>query len=316
MIPYGADADVITYTITDDRDKTYEVSSVFDNTVPGNRAILVYLNNAQLYHGLDYTFETESSNVKIIKTITIGDVLKIVDYTNTLGNYVAPTPTKLGLYPKFKPEIVSDDTYAVTQNVIVGHDGSRTIAYGDNRDNVILELEKRMYNNIKTEYQETVFNIKKYTPGRFRATDITEAQVNDILEDEFLRWVTKHRIPYTENTTFDANVSTTWNYKNFTDSVDKTVLQQGHWKGLFRYYFDTYKPHTNSWEMFGWSQKPSWWETRYGPAPYTSGKVFMQWPTASLDTAGIFTGEIELTYIDGKVQTVFDELKFEVREDY
>jgi len=271
MIPYGADADVITYTITDDRDKTYEVSSVFDNTVPGNRAILVYLNNAQLYHGLDYTFETESSNVKIIKTITIGDVLKIVDYTNTLGNYVAPTPTKLGLYPKFKPEIVSDDTYAVTQNVIVGHDGSRTIAYGDNRDNVILELEKRMYNNIKTEYQETVFNIKKYTPGRFRATDITEAQVNDILEDEFLRWVTKHRIPYTENTTFDANVSTTWNYKNFTDSVDKTVLQQGHWKGLFRYYFDTYKPHTNSWEMFGWSQKPSWWETRYGPAPYTSG---------------------------------------------
>lgn len=54
----------------------------------------------------------------------------------------------------------------------------------------------------------------------------------------------------------------------------------------------------------------------YRIAPYTSGAVFMQWPVAALDTAGIFTGEIELTYSDSKVQTVFDELKFEVREDY
>ena len=64
----------------------------------------------------------------------------------------------------------------------------------------------------------------------------------------------------------------------------------------------------------------------YRVAPYTSGKIFMQWPiavvdsdgvsTSALDTAGIFTGEVELTYNDGKIQTVFDELKFEVRGDY
>ena len=29
MVPYGADADITTYTITDDRDKTYEIASVF-----------------------------------------------------------------------------------------------------------------------------------------------------------------------------------------------------------------------------------------------------------------------------------------------
>jgi hypothetical protein len=271
MVPYGADADITTYTITDDRDKTYEIASVFDNTTPSNRAILVYLDNAQLYHGIDYTFETTSANIKLIKTIAIGNVLKIADYPNTLGNYIAPTPTKLGLYPAFKPEIVSDTTYAVTQNVIIGHDGSRTIAYGDNKDNIILELEKRIYNNIKTTYKENVFDIKKHTPGRWRVTDFSEAQVNDILEDEFLRWITKHRIDYTTNTTFDANTPNTWNYKNFTDRADKKILKQGHWKGLFRYYYDTYKPHTNAWEMFGWSEKPTWWETRYGPAPYTSG---------------------------------------------
>ena len=38
---------------------------------------------------------------------------------------------KLGMYPKFKPELVSDNTYRTATNVIVGHDGSRTVAYGD-----------------------------------------------------------------------------------------------------------------------------------------------------------------------------------------
>lgn len=54
----------------------------------------------------------------------------------------------------------------------------------------------------------------------------------------------------------------------------------------------------------------------YTIAPATSGKVFLQWPEGVLDTAGIFTGEIEITFIDGNIQTVFSEIKFEVREDY
>ena len=51
-------------------------------------------------------------------------------------------------------------------------------------------------------------------------------------------------------------------------------------------------------------------------APYTEGKVFMQWPSGVLDTAGTFTGEVEVTYSGGGVQTVFDQLKFKVRGDY
>jgi hypothetical protein len=51
-------------------------------------------------------------------------------------------------------------------------------------------------------------------------------------------------------------------------------------------------------------------------SPYTDGKVFMQWPVGVLDTAGTFTGEVEVTYSTGAVQTVFDQLKFKVREDH
>jgi|TARA_B110000914_G_scaffold155607_1_gene136775 hypothetical protein len=46
------------------------------------------------------------------------------------------------------------------------------------------------------------------------------------------------------------------------------------------------------------------------------GDVFLAWPAAALDTAGTFTGEIEVTYADGGIQTVYDQLKFKVREDY
>ena len=51
-------------------------------------------------------------------------------------------------------------------------------------------------------------------------------------------------------------------------------------------------------------------------APSTDGRVFMQWPVGVLDTAGTFTGEVEVTTSTGGVQTVFDQLKFKVRGDY
>jgi hypothetical protein len=54
----------------------------------------------------------------------------------------------------------------------------------------------------------------------------------------------------------------------------------------------------------------------YRIEPYTSGKVFLQWPAEALDTAGSFTGEVEITYQNGQVSTVYKELRFLVREDY
>ena len=61
-----------------------------------------------------------------------------------------PSPSKLGMYPTYKPEIISDDTYITTTSMIRRHDGSFIKAYGDERDDLIIELERRIYNNIKT----------------------------------------------------------------------------------------------------------------------------------------------------------------------
>ena len=52
-------------------------------------------------------------------------------------------------------------------------------------------------------------------------------------------------------------------------------------------------------------------------APYTNGKCFMTWGATTLAvSAGTYEGEIELTYADGGILTLFDRLKFKVRADF
>lgn len=50
-----------------------------------------------------------------------------------------------------------------------------------------------------------------------------------------------------------------------------------------------------------------------------NGVVLFSWATAptSLDgDPGDYEGEIEITFIDGQIQTVYDVLKFKLREDF
>jgi len=51
--------------------------------------------------------------------------------------------------------------------------------------------------------------------------------------------------------------------------------------------------------------------------PYTNGECFMQWNLTTLDVdAGTYEGEIELEDSAGRKQTIFDKLKFKVRDDF
>lgn len=51
--------------------------------------------------------------------------------------------------------------------------------------------------------------------------------------------------------------------------------------------------------------------------PGAGGRVQFSWGANDLDReAGDYQGEIEITYPDGSIQTVFDLLKFKIREDF
>lgn len=45
------------------------------------------------------------------------------------------------------------------------------------------------------------------------------------------------------------------------------------------------------------------------------GQVSTNFPSGTFDEAGIYEAEMEITFISGGVQTVFDMIKFNVREE-
>lgn len=273
MVAYGNDKSVREWTVTDSRNTVYPIVKDFNISKLGLRSVLVYLNNTQLVVGRDYEFLDNDSAVQILTTLLPGDKLTINDYTSTEGAYVPPTPTKLGMYPKYVPEIFDDYTYATGPvKVIQGHDGSITIAHNDYRDEIILELEKRIFNNIKAEYNQGLLDVNELTPGAFRETDYSLNEVNGILQRDFVKWANLHNLDYVTNTTANSDNPFTWNYYGSLNEATGIEVS-GNWRSFFKYFYDTDRPHTHPWEMLGIASKPVWWDAEYGPAPYTAGNT-------------------------------------------
>ena len=274
MVPYGTDKIVRTWTISNVNNTVYPITSDFTLDTLQLRAVLVYLNGTQLIHGTDYVFVANDSSVEILTQLTVGDNLVINDYTNTEGSFIPSTPTKLGLYPKFVPSIFTDSTYVVPTDVIQGHDGSITKAYGDYRDDVILELEKRIYNNIKTEYKHELLDVNSVIPGAFRENKYSQADLNKIIQKDFIKWTGQYGVDAKTNSSFDEDFPFTWNYtSSYSEALE--IGLTGSWRAVYNYFYDTDRPHSHPWEMLGFSEQPSWWEDQYGPAPYTAGNEML-----------------------------------------
>lgn len=278
MVPYGTLKNTITYTVFDPMILSWEITTVFSAETLSNRAVLVYLNDTQLISGIDYTFDTARPAFTFndtAVTLQVDDVITIVEYSNTDGCYIPETPSKLGTYPKFKPELVADDTYRTAINVIRGHDGSIMPAFNDYRDDFVLELEKRIYNNIKLPDTGMYQSIYEVLPGKFRTGEYSYTEVWSILSKSFLTWVGNNRIAdFTSNDTFLSNEQFTWNYSRFVDRIDGEYMP-GSWRAVYQYFYDTVHPHTRPWEMLGFAAMPDWWEGYYGPAPYTGGNKLL-----------------------------------------
>jgi hypothetical protein len=269
MIAYGTDKTTRTWTITDSRNTVYPIVSDFSLTTLSLRSIIVYLNGEQILRDRDYKFVTNDSSIQILKSLTTGDILVVDDYYSTEGSFVPATPTKLGLFPKFIPSLFEDNTYLTPVNVIQGHDGSIMLAYNDYRDAIIIEFEKRVYNNIKAEYRPELIDVNSIIPSAFRTTDYSVTEINSILQGEFIKWSGFYGIDYTTNNSFNDANPFTWNYTGSYNAARSTYVP-GYWRGVFKYFYDTDRPHTHPWEMLGFTEEPTWWSAEYGDAPYLS----------------------------------------------
>ena len=279
MVPYGAKIDT-NLTVVDGRIKLYPLSSVFTLAELSNRAVCIYLNGEQLVHGRDYTFDSQGL-VNIIATLTTGDVITTSEFENTDGSFVPSTPTKLGLWPKFEPMIYLDTSLVTPRWMIQGHDGSQVLAYGtygdggtaDYRDALILELEKRIYNNIKVEYDPSIFDIADVIPGYNRAVGYSRDEFNQVLAPSFYKWTGLVGVDFTKPMTYDRSNPFTFNYSlNYSPNGAQVPA---YWRGIYRWMLDTDRPHLCPWECLGFSVKPLWWDRVYGPAPYTKDNLVL-----------------------------------------
>ncbi len=274
MIGAGAYTPIV-YNVDDTGIKTFSLSTKFTLTELSKKAVYVYLNESQLLHGKDYEFNETFGFVTLLINLAENDVVEIREYVSTAFNHIPPTPTSMGLYKKYTPMIFSDDTYVEPKDVIQGHDGSITIAYGDYRDDLLLELEYRIYNNIKKEYNRDIFDIDKIVGGFYGTGAIYDrSQLDAIVVQEFLKWIQNTNINYTQNEYFDRQNSFTYTYSNMSDPSN-TINLLGWWRGVYQWFYDTDRPHRCPWEMLGFSEQPAWWEDEYGPAPYTKNNLLL-----------------------------------------
>ena len=275
MVPYGPLKNIVGqigaidgFEVFDPLKTNYEITNIFNDQTLSNQAVLVYVNNQQLVKGVDYVFRTDTPSIDFNITLNVGDIIKITEYSNTDGNYIPETPSKLGLWPSYVPEIFLDNTYRTPVTVIRGHDGSVTPSFNDYRDEFLLELELRIYNNIKLPINTTFSDIFKVVPGKFRSSDYSLTELNQVLGQSFLNWIGNNKLDYSINDTFNSNDPFTWNYSSSHDRIDGELLP-GSWRACYMYFYDTYRPHITPWEMLGFTSIPNWWEGFYGPGPYT-----------------------------------------------
>ena len=249
-------------------DITRDQNSMYVYDVTGGETLLV--------RGVDYEVVSDSLLIEVIilNSGLMGKRLSFVLYENPKPAYLPSTPSKLGLHATHVPRMEMDTTYAIPALVIVGHDGSRTIAYGDYRDRLLLELELRIYNLIqtkfRTEYSPPV-RIESIRPGYFRSTGYTVSEYADVIEPYLNKWCARNRANYRINewTRLSTGVAPNqlwklYNYRYAVTTSGTRLNMPGNWRGIFQHLYDTQRPDTCPWEMLGFSEQPTWWIKHYG----------------------------------------------------
>lgn len=272
MAGFGKKAERLKFTVKNGTQQVFAINNAFNTSTVSDRAVYVYLNNTQLYLGTDYEFDNVDNTLTVKVDLAINDVVEIIDY-DTTGSVIPHTPTKLGLYPSYKPEIFVDKSYLTPTKVIQGHDGSITKAFNDERDDMLLELEKRIYNNLKVKYNRDIFDILKNTPGQYRTNNFTRNEFNKVLRTDFGYWASLFDVDFETNSVSDDSIPFSYNFNTMINRQDQQL--PGSWRAIYKLYFDTDRPHTHPWEMLGITEKPTWFDSVYGKAPYTSGNKIL-----------------------------------------
>jgi hypothetical protein len=160
-----------------------------------------------------------------------------------------------------------------------------------------LLFEQLQYGSLPVKYsmEDHVpdLDVRTQLSGKFRVTSYTRSDVTTLQAPAWNRWLTMNQVDALRNTTFDISDPFSWNYGSSRDQDQQSL--PGSWRGIYFYYYDTDQPHASPWRMLGFSQKPTWWDSEYGTAPYTRGNLKL-WQ--DLEAGVIRQGDRAGTHVD------------------
>lgn len=245
--------------------------------------ITYFINNNILleYDSVNSSGNTTDEWVNLaLKEINIAKSLEVPFKNTGMGSlndldrtFIPPTPAFLGILKAYEPKIILDTMFEPAVTFIQGHDGSLTPTFDDFRDEVLLDLEQRIYNSIPTEFKNEKLSklpIYNIIPGKFRKTEYSIDEINKVLKPNFELWSAQAGVnykTYSSSTENDFDI----NYRSVKDKDNEII--PGHARGIYFWYYDTDRPNSCPWEMLGFSEEPDWWIDEYGVTPYTSGNI-------------------------------------------
>jgi hypothetical protein len=206
--------------------------------------------------------------------------------TTTTKTYIPPTPQFLGILKAYTPEKA---TYVHVGSSIgcynIDHMGIISKAYRvingvDLMDDVLYELENRIFNSIDNTFKSVDFvpamdSTELNPTAYFQNTEYTSDEYNSLELRGYVNFIASQGIDNSTHSYVQSNWMT-WNYTGTTYVVDgqpTNIPARGSWRAIYTDMFGTYRPATHPWEMFGFSQRPDWFNQEYEPTKVRIGTL-------------------------------------------
>ncbi len=276
MIGWGERLDnyrEVTYNVMGEFELTGEFEPISHRAGKG-LLLQVSYNGKFLTRQKDYDLVSEGDYYTRIQFADhmIGKQVNIRQWYDRFICQIPSSLAKIGLSPVYQPEVYLDTTYSNDTYFLVRHDGSKFyLSDGvdenncpiNNVDKLLYEYELGVWANIEHDILVNEFSeILEARPGYYRPKETTFVNYHTDFINETNNWLTESNVYDNANTAYDSENSFTAIYQlGSGDYAESTV--SGSWRLIYKYVFDTDRPHTHPWEMLGHTVKPSWWDNAY-----------------------------------------------------
>jgi hypothetical protein len=243
------------------------------STRAGKETLLhILLDGKILRRGTDYILTSQIDNYLTrirFSSALVGKTVDIYQWNTSFASKVPASLAKIGLAPAYRPEIYKDTSYSTDTYFLYRHDGTRYyLEFGvdvnkypvDKVDQILYEYELAVWSSIARDIEQNSFaEYFKNKPGGFRE-GASWTETRSIVNSDIISWIGENNL-FILNNEYNAADPFTFRYSYGTgDSAERV---EGSWRAIYKFFYDTDRPHTHPWEMLGYTVKPLWWDTYY-----------------------------------------------------